>query len=225
MPHGLLSKLGKPPKITTEDIASVGAGTILGSFNQLGDLGFVGNPTTGLGISDTVRTDVSRGRPPKQDSTFEWNIFPDRKPDENRPVVPFIDIPTGSPPPEYPLLIPPAQNTFHAGEALQARDTLSVKVQRGTNDTPVIVHKPRYAAQINFKLGDAVSYKGHKKYYVTKTHYRKTGSSYKKHHRVPPCTALNNEGFSLERRKHKRTGNSSSQLRQIRRTYAYRNCK
>lgn len=226
MVHGILNKF-KPPRDTTEDIAGVGIGTILGSFNQLGDVGVVGNTTSRLDISDTVDTDVTRGRPPRTHPDFKWDIFPDREPDRDKPR-PILDVPFPGEPPgkDTPILPQPEIYTTQAGEAFQARDTLTATVQRGnTTNEPIVVKRRVLGPNMRFRMGDAVSYKGHKKYYVTvERHQYDTGKPYRKNVRVPPCTALKNSGFDIENRRHRKTGNSSARLRQIRRTYAYKNC-
>lgn len=212
MVHGILRPRVKPPLGSLDDWAAVGSGTILGSWSELSDLGFVGNKSDRVNVSDSVTADVTRApTKPKQ----KWDIFPDRRVDEKDvdDLIVHVD-PFGEPADSYDVDNPPFSPSSlfdtELGEALEAKDKIDYSVNLGTNE-PFIIKNPPYQAEIDIAV----------------SRFRQDGRNrYISNGKVlSPCKVLKNENFDIEKRRHVRTGKSGARLRQIRRTYAYVNCK
>lgn len=212
---------------------------LLGTWNPLSDIGALQLPRTDIGLDDYIDTGIKRkpitGYP---EPSGQRPDIPNRttipKPDDidtiRRKGWPF-GWPWGRPPPPpwWPITAPvPMRETRHRTEALRAKDSIFVKKQERRPDKPFIIAPYSGTTQLYFRVQRPYGLTSGPKYAKSLTAVRGYGNRYYDRYtrkKLPACKVLKNQMFDIENRKHRKSGKSDARLRQIRRTYAYRNCK
>lgn len=118
----------------------------------------------------------------------------------------FPDLPPGRVWGDVPPTPLTTQDTESVSEALQATDKIDVNLGHEDKDVADTHHHMIMNRIIQIKTSRGFA-------------YEQDGR------RLHPCEALENDGFNINMRRHVKTGNGKRRLAQIRRQYAYMNCR